>query len=119
MGKTFEKQTKEEVKAMKYLNISDKANGFRQNEKIFSKDLINDLIITKLKKTIVLENNIELDRLNYKNYNFNKISFPTISLRDIHTKDLSMKNGDIEQSDLFRALKNLKKAENHQKKSFF
>ena len=120
MGKSFEKQTKEQVKAIKYLNISHKANELKQIENIFPKDVINDLIINKLKKIIELQNNIELDKLNYKNYNFNKLSLPTIFLRDIHTKDLTMKkNADIEQSNLFRALKNYKKAENHQKNYLF
>ena len=106
MGKAFEEQTKEQVKAIKDLNISDKTNGLKEIENIFPKDVINDLIITKLKKIIELQNNIELDKPNYKNNNFNKVSLPTIFLRDIHTKDLSMKNADIEQSALFRALKN-------------
>ena len=60
-------------------------------------------------KLVELQNNIELDKLNYKNYNFNKVSLPAIFLRDIHAKDLSMENADIEQSNLYRALKNLKK----------
>ena len=106
LGKAFEKQTKEQVKAIKDLNISDKTNGLKQIENIFPKDVINDLIITKLKKIIELQNNIELDKPNYKNNNFNKVSLPTKFLRDIHTKDLSIKNADIEQSALFRALKN-------------
>ena len=100
LGKAFEKQTKEQFKAIKDLNISDKANELKQIENVFSKDVINDLIITKLKKIIELQN-----KLNYKTYNFNKVSLLTIFLRGIHTNDLSMKNSDIGQSDYLEYLK--------------
>ena len=118
LGKAFEKQTKEQVKAIKDLNISDKSNELKQIENIFPKHVISYLIITKLKK-LELQNNIELDKLNYKNYNFNKVSLPTIFLRDIQTKDPSMKNADIEQSDLLRALKIFNKGNKLQEKVSF
>ena len=49
LGKAFEKQTKEQVKAIKVLNISDKSNELKQIENIFPKHVISNLIITKLK----------------------------------------------------------------------
>ena len=48
-GKAFKEQTKEQVKAIKDSNISDKTNEFKQNEGIFPQNLINDLIRDKLK----------------------------------------------------------------------
>ena len=44
---------------------------------------------------------------------------PPIFLRDIQTKDPSMKNADIEQSDLFRALKIFNKGKKLQEKVSF
>ena len=48
LGKTFGKQTKEQVKAKKDLNISDKTNDLKQIEKVFPQNVLNDLIIDKL-----------------------------------------------------------------------
>ena len=64
LGKAFEKQKKEQVKAIKGLNISDKANELKQIEIIFPQNVLNDLIITRLKKIVELQSNIELDKLN-------------------------------------------------------
>ena len=50
LGEAFEKQIKEQVKAIKDLNISDEVNELKQIENILSKDVISDLITTKLKK---------------------------------------------------------------------
>ena len=63
MGKAFEKQAKEQVKAIKDLNFSDKANELKQIERIFPRNVLNDLISNKLKKVIELQNSIELDKL--------------------------------------------------------
>ena len=52
LGKTFEKQTKEQVKAIKDLNISDKSNNLKQIEGIFPQNVLNDLISNKLKKSL-------------------------------------------------------------------
>ena len=76
LGKAFEKQTKEQVKAIKGLNISDKVNKLKQIENMFPKDVINDLTVNKLKKNVDLQNRIKLDNLDYKKYNFSKISLP-------------------------------------------
>ena len=50
LGKAFEKQTKEQVKAIKDLNISDKASELKQTEGIFPQNVLNELISNKLKK---------------------------------------------------------------------
>ena len=52
MGKAFEKQTKEQVKAIKDLNISDKTDELKQIDGIFPQNVLNDLISNKLKKNI-------------------------------------------------------------------
>ena len=67
LGKAFENQTKEQVKAMKDLNISDKTNELKQIEGIFPQSVLNDLISNKLKKVIDLQKSIELDKLKFKN----------------------------------------------------
>ena len=73
MAKNFEKQTKEQLIAIKDLNISNKTNAFKQIESIFPQNVLNGLISVKLKKIIELQNSIELDKLNYKNYDFNNV----------------------------------------------
>ena len=98
LGKAFEKRTKEQ--AIKDLNISDKANELKQIEVIFPQNVLNDLISNKLKKIIELQSSIELDKLDYKNYDFNKVPLPSIFLRDIYTKNVSIENDDNEQNDL-------------------
>ena len=85
LGKAFGKQTKEQVKAIKDLNFSDKANELKQLDVIFPENVLNDFISNKLKKTIEQQNSIELDKLDYKNYDFNKVSLPSIFLRDLYT----------------------------------
>ena len=49
LGKAFQKQAKEHIKAIKYLNISDKASELKQIEAIFPQNVLNDLISNKLK----------------------------------------------------------------------
>ena len=63
LGKAFKKQTKEHVKAIKDLKISDKKSELKQIENIFPQNVLNDLINNKLKKIIELQNSIELDKL--------------------------------------------------------
>ena len=48
MENAFEKQTKEQAKAIKDLNISDKANELKEIESIFPQNVLNDLISNKL-----------------------------------------------------------------------
>ena len=50
--KAFKEQTKEQVKTMRDLNISDKANELKQIEDIFSQNILNDLTSNKLKKSL-------------------------------------------------------------------
>ena len=103
MENAFNEQTKEQLKA-EDLHISDKANELKQTEGIFPKNLLNDLIHDELKNIIDLQDSIELDKLDYKNYDFNKISLLVRFLRDIYTKKLSIEHADNKQSDLFRML---------------
>ena len=84
LGKAFGKQKKKQVKAIKDLIISDKANELKQIEDIFPQNVLNDLLSNKLKKFIELQNSIELDKLHYKNYDFNKVPLPSIFLRYIY-----------------------------------
>ena len=55
------------------------------------------------KKIIEIQNSIELNKLDYKNYNFNKVSLPAIFLRNMYTNTLSI------ESDLFKMFGNLNK----------
>ena len=48
LGKDFEKQTKEQVKTIKDLNISDNTNELKQIESIFPQNVLNDLISNKI-----------------------------------------------------------------------
>ena len=47
-GKAFKEQTKEQARAIKDLNISDKTNELKQTEGVFPQNLLNDLIRDKL-----------------------------------------------------------------------
>ena len=96
LGKAFQKQTKEQVKAIKNLNISDKAN--KVTEGIFPRNVLNNLISKKFKKIIELQNSIELDKLDHKNYDFDKVHYP-LYFQEIYTytKNLSIENADNEQ----------------------
>ena len=56
LGKAFEKQTENQVGTLESLEISNKKDELKQNEGIFPKYMLNDLIITKLKEIIKLQN---------------------------------------------------------------
>ena len=77
------------------------------------------MISNELKKIIELQNSIESDKLNYKNYDFNKVLLPALFLRDTYTKNLLIENADDEQSDLFRLLNSKKKGRKSSEKIFF
>ena len=49
-GKAFEKQTKEQVTAIKDLNISDEENELKQIEGLFPQNVLIDLISNKPKR---------------------------------------------------------------------
>ena len=52
MGKVFKEQTKEQAKAIKDLNISDKINKLKQIENIFPQNFLNDLVTDHFKKVL-------------------------------------------------------------------
>ena len=78
------------------------------------------MIRDKPEKIVDLQDSIELDKLDHKNYNFNKISLPALFLRDIYRNNLSIERADNEQSDLFKMFGNLNKGRKSSEKiSFF
>ena len=52
MGKVFKEQTKEQAKAIKDLNTSDKRNKLKQIENISPQNLLNDLVSDQIKKVL-------------------------------------------------------------------
>ena len=79
-GKSFKKQTEKQVGAKKSLKPSNKKDELKQIESIFWQNLINDLILEKLKK-INLQDIIKKDDQNYeskwgKTSNFSEYSLP-------------------------------------------
>ena len=66
---------------LKSLNLSNKQDELKQFEGIFLQTLMNDLIRTKLKEIVNLQDTIKTDRLHYKskrkkNDNFSEKSLP-------------------------------------------
>ena len=79
----FKKQTEKQVDAIKSL---DPSNKLKQIERIFTQNLMNDLIQAKLKEIVELQDIIKKDDLNYKSkrgksYNFSKYSLPIVFRR--------------------------------------
>ena len=66
LGKAFEKQTEKQVRALKFVDFSNKKYKLKQIEGIFPQDLMNDLVCARLKEIINLQDIIETDELNYK-----------------------------------------------------
>ena len=99
-AKAFKEQIKQQVKAIKDLNISDKTNELIQIEVIFPQNILNDLNSNKLWKIIELEDSIELGKLNYKNYDSNIVFLITIFLRDKYANGLSIEKDDNELNNL-------------------
>ena len=82
----MEKKTKKQVDPLKSLNLSNKIDELKQIESIFPQNQMNDLILDKLKEIKQLQDNIELNELDYKAkckkiYSFCKISLPIVILR--------------------------------------
>ena len=103
LGKTFEKLTEKQVDAIK-------SKKLKQIEGIFPQNLINNLIRTKLKKIVELQDIIKKEDLNYKskrikNYNFSKYSLSIVSLRDIHEGHFSIEKANNKQSNFANELK--------------
>ena len=55
LGKAFEKKAEKQVGAIKYLELSNKKDEFKQTEGIFLQNLMNDLICAKLKGIVNLQ----------------------------------------------------------------
>ena len=101
---------KKQVDILKSLNLSNITDEIKQIEIIFPQNQINDLICNKLKEIKQLEDNSNLDNLEYtskraRNYSFSECSLPVVFLRDIGKKISSPKDTDKEQSKLVNKLK--------------
>ena len=86
--------------------------------------MINDLIRTKLKEIVELQDIIRKDNLNYnskrgKTYDFSKYTPPMASLRDVHDGNLSTKKADDKQSNFANKLKNFNKGIKTLEKKYF
>ena len=66
LGKALETQTKKQVDALKSSNLSNKIDEFKQIDSMFSQNQTNGLIFVRLKKIKQLQNNIILNKLDYK-----------------------------------------------------
>ena len=80
LGKAFEKQTEKQVDAIKSLDTSNK---LKRIEGVFPQNLMNNLIRTKLKEIVELQDIIKKDDLNDKlkcgkTHNFSKYSLPNV-----------------------------------------
>ena len=64
LGKAFEKQTKKQVAAIQSLDISNKKDELEQTDNIFPQNLMNDLVYTKLKEIVILQDIIKTHELN-------------------------------------------------------
>ena len=64
--KALEKQTKKQVDALKFLNVSNKDDKFLKNESIFPKYLLNNFIINKALEIAKWQEIIKSDELDYK-----------------------------------------------------
>ena len=107
LGKTFEKLTEKQVDAIK---SPDPSKKLKQIEGIFPQNLMNNLIRTKLKKIVELQDIIEKEDLNYKskrrkNYSFSKYSLSIVSLRETHEGNFSIEKANNKQSNVANELK--------------
>ena len=64
LGKAFEKETEKQVGPIKYLHLSNKRDELKQIECIFPQNLMNELILMKLKEIVKLQYIIKKDHLN-------------------------------------------------------
>ena len=93
---------------LKSLNLSNKQDELKQFEGIFLQTLMNDLIRTKLKEIVNLQDTIKTDELHYRNVK--KIIISVKSLYLLLFKEIYIKeDADEEQSNLACKLKNLDK----------
>ena len=63
--KLFKNKQRIKLILLKYLNVSNKIDQLKQVGSLFPKIQLNDLIIDKLKEIKKLQNNINLDKLEY------------------------------------------------------
>ena len=70
LGKAFEKQIEKQVDVIKCLDISNKKDELKQIEGIFPQNLINDLILAKLKEIVKFQDIIKKDYKMLKQNNF-------------------------------------------------
>ena len=57
-GKSFEKHTAKQVGALKYFDLLNKKDEFKQTEDTFLQNLMDDLIRVKLKEIVKMQNTI-------------------------------------------------------------
>ena len=79
LGKAFENQTEKEISALKSLDLSNEKDKLKPIDGIFSKNILNYLIINKFKETVKLQDITRTDGLYYKSkrrkiYNFTEYS---------------------------------------------
>ena len=67
LGKALEKQTEKQVGALKSLKSFNKKVEFIQIHGTFLQNLMNDLICTKLKEIVNLQDAVKIDELNLVN----------------------------------------------------
>ena len=85
---------------------------------------MNDLVRTKLKEIVNLQDIIKAGELHYKSkhrklYNFNEYSLPIDFLRDIHERNLTLEDPDDEQRNFAVNLKHLDNGKKKQLKVVF
>ena len=108
------KQTKKKVDTLKSLNLSNKTDESNQVESIFFQNQLIDLIIDRIEEIMQLQNNIKLDKLEYKSkrgkcFGFSDYSLPVNLLRDIQERNLSLEVGNKEQIQLANELRDVSK----------
>ena len=81
------------------LDLSNKTDELKQIEGIFPQNLMNDLVVNKLKETVKLQDIIKADELHYKSKADKFIILVNILyllfLIDIHEGYLSLENVEI------------------------
>ena len=114
IGKAVERQTANQIDAIKSLKPSNKKNESKQIKNVFPQNLMDHLISEKLKKIINLQGIIHTDNLSYKSksrkvYNFSEYYLLIAFLRDMHEEHLTLKDTDHEQKHFAAKINNLDK----------
>ena len=66
LEKGLEKQTKKQVHSLKSLNLQYKIDVLDQMKSVFLQNQMNDLILDMLREIRQLENDIKLNKVDYK-----------------------------------------------------